>query len=99
MRQPRPAVDDSVEVPPVCYEEFGLENPQPRQLIEIFGILLLLDKPIDFSYKGPMDPISNPYTPGAGSRPPALTGRDAEINAFRILLAMCRLSEYAAVDE
>jgi len=31
-----------------------------------------------------MDPIRNPYTPGAGSRPPALTGRDAEIHAFRV---------------
>lgn len=37
-----------------------------------------------------MDPIQNPYTPGAGSRPPALTGRDAEIHAFRILLERIR---------
>src|SRR5688572_15213089 len=37
-----------------------------------------------------MDPIRNPYTPGAGSRPPALTGRDAEIHAFRILLELVR---------
>ncbi|MHB1539303.1 MAG: AAA family ATPase [Solirubrobacteraceae bacterium] len=33
-----------------------------------------------------IDPIANPYAPGAGSRPPALTGRDEEIDAFRILL-------------
>ncbi len=33
-----------------------------------------------------MDPIANPYAPGAGSRPPALTGRDSEIEAFRILI-------------
>lgn len=33
-----------------------------------------------------IDPIANPYAPGAGSRPPALTGRDEEIEAFRILL-------------
>lgn len=33
-----------------------------------------------------MDPIRNPYTPGAGSRPPALTGRDRELESFRILL-------------
>lgn len=38
-----------------------------------------------------MDPIRNPYTPGAGSRPPALTGRDAELEAFRVLLARLRL--------
>lgn len=34
-----------------------------------------------------MDPVRNPYTPGAGSRPPALEGRDAEIRAFEVLLA------------
>ncbi|MFZ0342929.1 MAG: ATP-binding protein [Gaiellaceae bacterium] len=33
-----------------------------------------------------MDPIRNPYTPGAGARPPALTGRDAELERFRVLL-------------
>ncbi len=32
-----------------------------------------------------MDPIKNPYAPGAGSRPPALTGREKEIESFRIL--------------
>ena len=37
-----------------------------------------------------MDAIRNPYTPGAGSRPPALTGRDAEIQAFRILVERIR---------
>lgn len=37
-----------------------------------------------------MDPIRNPYTPGAGSRPPALAGRDAELEAFRILLERLR---------
>lgn len=34
-----------------------------------------------------MDPRENPYTPGAGARPPALVGRDAEMEAFRVLLA------------
>ncbi|MDE3070549.1 MAG: ATP-binding protein [Acidobacteriota bacterium] len=38
-----------------------------------------------------MDPIRNPYTPGAGSRPPALTGRDSELEAFRVLLARLAL--------
>jgi hypothetical protein len=33
-----------------------------------------------------MDPRSNPYTPNAGARPPALVGRDAEIEAFDVLL-------------
>ncbi len=37
-----------------------------------------------------MDPLRNPYSPGAGSKPPALTGRDAELQAFRVLLARLR---------
>jgi hypothetical protein len=38
-----------------------------------------------------IDPIRNPYTPGAGSRPPALTGRDEQIEDFRVLLARLRI--------
>jgi hypothetical protein len=33
-----------------------------------------------------MDPIQNPYTPNAGSRPAALTGRDAQLEQFRVLV-------------
>ncbi|MGH9105918.1 MAG: AAA family ATPase [Acidimicrobiales bacterium] len=33
-----------------------------------------------------MDPVRNPYSPGAGSRPPALVGRDREIDAMDITL-------------
>ncbi len=33
-----------------------------------------------------MDPISNPYTPNAGSRPPELAGRNRELEQFRVLL-------------
>lgn len=33
-----------------------------------------------------MDPIRNPYTPNAGSRPPELSGRDAELEQFRVLI-------------
>jgi len=29
-----------------------------------------------------MDPVRNPYSPGAGSPPPALVGRDSELSAF-----------------
>lgn len=31
-----------------------------------------------------MDPVRNPYSPGAGSPPPALVGRDTELEAFDI---------------
>jgi hypothetical protein len=34
-----------------------------------------------------VDPHSNPYTPNAGARPPALVGRDDELQAFDVLLA------------
>src|SRR3954462_4503522 len=33
-----------------------------------------------------MDALSNPYTPGAGTRPPALTGRDDQLDHFALLL-------------
>ena len=33
-----------------------------------------------------MDPVRNPYAPGAGQRPPELAGRDAELAAFDLLL-------------
>ena len=33
-----------------------------------------------------MDPVRNPYAPGAGQRPPELAGRDAELKAFDVAL-------------
>jgi hypothetical protein len=33
-----------------------------------------------------MDPVRNPYAPGAGQRPPELAGRDAELKTFDVLL-------------
>ncbi len=33
-----------------------------------------------------MDPVRNPYAPGAGQRPPELAGRDAELGAFDVTL-------------
>ena len=41
-----------------------------------------------------MDPRRNPYAPGAGTRPPALTGRDKEIQAYEVLID--RLKDGAA---
>ena len=38
-----------------------------------------------------MDPVRNPYSPGAGTRPPALVGRDDEIEAMDIALQRMRL--------
>lgn len=33
-----------------------------------------------------MDPVRNPYAPGAGQRPPELAGRDAQLAAFDVVL-------------
>ena len=38
-----------------------------------------------------MEQLTNPYTPGAGTPPPALVGRDDELAAFRLVIG--RLSE------
>lgn len=38
-----------------------------------------------------MDALRNPYTPGAGARPPALTGRDPELEQFALLLGRLEL--------
>lgn len=33
-----------------------------------------------------MDPVRNPFAPGAGQRPPELAGRDREVEAFEVVL-------------
>jgi len=33
-----------------------------------------------------VDPVRNPYAPGAGQRPPELAGRDREIAQFEVVL-------------
>lgn len=38
-----------------------------------------------------MDALRNPYTPGAGNPPPALTGRDPELEQFALLLGRLEL--------
>ena len=43
-----------------------------------------------------MDPVRNPYAPGAGQRPPELAGRDTELSAFETLgggSARCLIAE------
>ena len=42
-----------------------------------------------------MDPTRNPYSPGAGSPPPALVGRDAELEAIRIAIERLLLGRFA----
>ena len=33
-----------------------------------------------------MDPVTNPYAPGAGQRPPELAGRDDQLDTFAVVL-------------
>jgi len=37
-------------------------------------------------YSAIVDPIRNPYAPGAGQRPPELAGRDEQLDAFDVVL-------------
>jgi len=40
-----------------------------------------------------VDPVRNPYTPNAGSRPPELAGRDEQLEQFRILVARLKAGQ------
>jgi AAA ATPase domain len=42
-----------------------------------------------------MDRHQNPYTPGAGARPPLLAGRDAELDDFRIAFQRLAAGQFA----
>lgn len=42
-----------------------------------------------------MDPVRNPYSPGAGSPPPALVGRDDELETFDIAIQRLALGKSA----
>lgn len=42
-----------------------------------------------------MDPIRNPYSPGAGNPPPALVGRDAERETIRVAIERLRRGRFA----
>ena len=41
-----------------------------------------------------MDPVRNPYSPGAGNTPPALVGRDADLRAFDIAVQRLTLGRH-----
>jgi hypothetical protein len=42
-----------------------------------------------------MDPVRNPYVPGAGTQPPELTGREALLERARITLARVKLGRFS----
>jgi hypothetical protein len=42
-----------------------------------------------------MDPVENPYSPGAGSPPPELAGRDRIREQVRIAIARIRIGNTA----
>ncbi len=41
-----------------------------------------------------VDPIRNPFTPGAGSKPPLLVGRDAQLDAMSIAVQRMNLGRF-----
>lgn len=41
-----------------------------------------------------MDPVRNPYNPGAGARPPALVGRDEELQSFDVAVQRLGLGRH-----
>jgi hypothetical protein len=45
--------------------------------------------------ESPVDPVLNPYSPGAGSRPPALVGRDEQIDNMSVALQRLLLGSSA----
>jgi Cdc6-like AAA superfamily ATPase len=42
-----------------------------------------------------MDRHQNPYTPGAGARPPLLAGRDAELDDFSVAFERLAAGQFA----
>ena len=63
-----------------------------RDLIRSLVADINLDKLSQISYHWSMDPISNPYAPGAGTPPPELAGRDELRHTVQIALARVRLT-------
>ena len=45
-----------------------------------------------------MDPVRNPYAPGAGQRPPELAGRDRELTQFEVTLERVAAGRPGALD-
>ena len=45
-----------------------------------------------------MDPVKNPYAPGAGQRPPELAGRDRELQQFEVTLEQRNLDHSLAFE-
>ena len=61
-----------------------MAGPATRRLALSSGNLgSPLDQPIG---SNTVDPVRNPYAPGAGQRPPELAGRDREIAQFEVVL-------------
>jgi hypothetical protein len=57
--------------------------------------LISLDGKIDKVSKVAMDPITNPYAPGAGNQPPELAGRDDILERTRTTLARVQAGRFA----
>src|SRR3954452_19837969 len=45
-------------------------------------------------YHPPVDRVRNPFNPGAGSRPPLLVGRDAQLDAMSVAVQRLALGRF-----
>jgi len=58
----------------------------PGSAPSVYGFLLTHDQAIENARLAGVQKRDNPYTPGAGRKPPTLAGRDRELERFRGLI-------------
>jgi AAA ATPase domain len=63
--------------------------------LDIFRYLIDLIQNLHKFGKVAMDPVTNPFAPGAGSQPPELAGRDDVLSRTRTTLARVKTGKYA----
>jgi predicted AAA+ superfamily ATPase len=66
----------------------------PAKSVKI-GTLVILDFSHKMAKKAIMDPVENPYSPGAASPPPELAGRDKIREQVRVAIARIRVGNAA----
>ena len=81
-------------IPAIHIERLGLVN-QPNSYSEFIPVYKNLINHDKFTIIAAMDPVSNPYAPGAGSPPPELAGRDELSSAVSVALKRLRIGRPA----
>lgn len=57
-----------------------------RNINELSAYTVFLYKRLNRLYTAGVDPVRNPYSPGAGNRPPALVGREDDLDVFDVVI-------------